>query len=386
MIKVLIPNNILDPVLIRLTWLIAGLIFCQSMLVRMKNFLRAEQKAKIFNIISIVNRYLELGLSLIFIFFFLRSVEGYYSGAVLAQILILAVLIGNLIKEDKIKLKNFSIPFFKECVQYGYPLVGRELASFIIKFTDRYLLLAFLGSATVGLYSVGADISHYIQNVIFFPVHYAIFPIYMELWSKEGEEKTRDFISKITNYLLVISVPIIFGVCALRKEIVVFLASSKFEEASIVTPYIIIGTIIWGFSSFFDAGLYIYKKTKILTLVVFLSGGVNFILNILLIPIWGMRGAALASLISYVLALGLIMKVSFRYLKINIDVVSVLKYVIASLLMYIVIRYLSIGEGLMAILVGFTIGIVIYPLILSFLDKELMKSTISFFKRIYAMR
>ena len=186
--------------------------------------------------------------------------------------------------------------------------------------------------------------------------------------------------------MLFISIPIISGICALRKEFVVFLASSKFEEASIVIPYIIIGTIMWGFSPLFNAGLYIHNKTKITTLLVFLSGGVNIVLNILLIPIWGMRGAAFASMISYIVSFGLIMKISFRYLKIDIDVVSVLKCVIASLLMYVVIQYLSVGEGFLALLVRFAVGIVTYALIISIIDRKLIISTIAFIKQTYTIR
>ena len=343
------------------------------MTVRLNNFLRVEQKTKLFNIIGIFRRYGALALGIGLVIYFSKSLEALFSGMLLIDVMTVFVLTYVFVRQGKIKLKDFSIPFIWECILYGFPLIAFELASFLIKFSDRYLIQAFLGSEAVGVYSVGSNLAYYVKDALCLPVWYAIFPLYMELFHKEGKEKTREFIAKVSNYLLLIAIPIIFGLSALAKPIVITLATTKFEDASIVIPFIVTGAIIWGFYPIFAAGLYIYKRTKILALYVFIAGGLNVVLNIILIPRMHLLGAALATFIAYLSLTAMVIRTSYPYLRIHLDGGMLIKSVAAAVLMFSVVRSLKFGSGLPLLLTKVAIGAVLYFCVLTLLNENVKK-------------
>lgn len=351
--------------------LVAGMVITGSMIIRFINFLRVEQRTKSVNLLKIIDRYVALALSLAFVYIFSKTIEIFFSGKLLVEFLVIVTLSYLFFKQHKIKLKGFSLPFFKECIWYGFPLVGFELAGFFMIYSDRYLIQYFLGSEAVGVYSVGSNLCYYIKDILYFPMWYAISPLYMELYSNKGIEETREFISKNFNYLLLISIPMIIGFSVLGKQIITILASSKYESAAVVIPYILTGTLAWSFYPLYASGLFIYKQTKKLPLLVFICGGLNIILNIILIPRLDLLGAALATFISYIILTGLVMAVSFKYLKIHIEFPKIFKYVFACVPMSIIIYFIGFDIGILSVLIKTITGIITYFFVLLCIDKNI---------------
>ena len=361
-------------------WLIPPLVVSGSMFIRLNNFIRTEQKTVLFNLMGVVRRYSSLGFGLALVFLISKQVHVFYIGLLLAEILIVAFLVSRLFGQGVIKFKSFHIPFLKESVRYGLPLIFLELSSFFLKFSDRYLIQWFLGSAAVGVYTVGANLSQHVVDVVCVPVAYAISPMYMELWTKEGKEKTGKFVSEATNYLIMIALPIIFGFYAMRREIVVMLASNKFADASSIIPFILIGVAIWEFYPLLSAGLFIHKKTKNLAMVTIFTGALNVALNILLIPKFGIVGAAVASLICYIFTIFLIILSSFRYLKVEFYIHRVLRYLAASFFMWLVINWLPFKQQIRFLPLTIIIGLLTYSLLIFIADGSLRGQFVTIIK------
>lgn len=361
--------------------LLIVLVISGSLFMRVMNFLRVEQKTKLLNLILVIHRYAGLALGLAFMFLIAKNLQAFFSGQILTEMIFVTILIFILIKHGKIDYKSFSIPFLKECLIFGLPLVGFEMANFLIKTTDRYLIQIFLGAEAVAVYSVGSNICHYFKDAIFSPVLHAVTPLYMELWNMKGELETRLFISKISSYLLLVTIPIIFGLIALGKQIVVILASEKYVEASYVIPFIIPGAVFWGFSPLYAAGLYIHKKTKKLTYILFVGVSVNVVLNIILIPIMNLAGAALSTLITYIVLMGLLMSVSVKYLKIRFDIYALLKSVFASAIMYFVLININYDSGILFLFIKFLIGLITYVSIILLIDKNVRQNVLNVLHR-----
>lgn len=361
-------------------WLIPPLIISGSMFIRLNNFIRTEQKTVLFNLMIVVRRYSRLGFGLALVFLISKQVHVFYIGVLLAEILIVVFLVSKLFGQGVIKFKSFHIPFLKESVRYGLPLIFLELSSFFLKFSDRYLIQGFLGSAAVGVYTVGANLSQYVVHIVCLPVAYAITPMYMELWTKEGKAKTEKFVSEATNYLIMLTLPIIFGFYAIRKEVVVMLASNKFADASSIIPFILIGVAIWEFYPLFSAGLFIHKKTKNLATIVVFTGFLNVALNIFLIPKMGIVGAAVASLICYIFTIFLIILSSFRYLKVEFYIYRVLRYLAASFFMWLVINWLPFRQHIRFLPLTITIGLFTYSLLILIADGSLREKCATIIK------
>lgn len=353
-----------------LFWIIGGLVITEALFIRIENFLRIEQKAKLFVLLGIVHKYGKIVAGLIFLFFLSRSVQGFLMGTLFLNIIVLLVVTPLFFGKEKLRLVHFSRSFLKENIIYGYPMIGFELSSLMMKFADRYLIQMFIGASAVGLYSAAGNLSMEVSSVIFSSVWLAVSPIFMQIWNEQGDRKTQEFLSKVIKFLALISIPMIFGLTAISKDVIVVFATTKFQEAAATIPFLIAGAVLWGFCPITAAGLFIHKKTKILNLIVLVGTAVNIVLNLIMIPQWDIIGAAVATFITYVIVFILTIRVSFRYLKINIELVPIAQFIFAALCMYFILIVMPLNITLGNLILKIAVGAVSYGLLLFLLGKE----------------
>jgi len=354
----------------QLLWFIALLSIMEALIIRLQNFIRAGQKTKLFGVISVLRRYGKLGAGLAFIFLISRRLSAFFGAHVLVDAAIVAALLLPLFRRRRIKWNSLSVPLLKKSASYGFPLVLLELSTLLFRFIDRFLVQAKLDATALGLYTLGANISQYTHDVIFMPLSMALFPIYMEMWTVKGKESVEAFLSKVANYLLMFCIPIVFGLSLLSKPLVVFLASDKFSASSGVVPLILTGTFVWGIHHVLAAGLYIYNKTKALALVIFASCCLNAVLNMVLIPGLGITGAAISTLLSCLVMTVCVVTMASKNVRIRFDLLSALKYVLASLGMCFVISIPHFAQRLHFLLFAVLAGPPVYFLLLVTIDDK----------------
>jgi O-antigen/teichoic acid export membrane protein len=107
------------------------------------------------------------------------------------------------------------------------------------------------------------------------------------------------FYSKV---LLYSSYILMFGIIAVSLfslELIKLISkSNQFWESYIIIPILCLSVFFVHLKDITSFGLFITKKTRIFGFIVFISSILNLLLNILLIPFWGITGAALATLLS----------------------------------------------------------------------------------------
>lgn len=111
---------------------------------------------------------------------------------------------------------------------------------------------------------------------------------------------------------------------------------------------------------------------------------VNIALNILFIPIIGILGAAIATLITYTSVGIIVPSLSRRYLKFEIDWIFIVKSIVASFIMAALIL-ISNPRGLLEVIIAIGGGGLVYFAIL-FLSKSFSKEEIKVFKDSLRMR
>ncbi len=140
----------LDGLLLKLIPLIAIIIFIKSLNNLIEVFLRAERRGVFFNVITVLNKYGSLFLSLFIVFFIEHSLSGFFTGMAISEGAILFILLFSY--RDKLDIKKISFPFLKESLSFGFPLIWMELANLLLSFGDRYLIEYYMGSSAVGVY------------------------------------------------------------------------------------------------------------------------------------------------------------------------------------------------------------------------------------------
>ncbi len=163
----------------------------------------------------------------------------------------------------------------------------------VYSYIDTILLKQFLGDSAVGFYSTPYKITFAFQ---FIPLALiaALYPRFSEYFVHQKEKLSTIFQDSL-KYLLILSVPIAFGIAVLAEDILVFLYTEEFLP-SVLPLQILILSLIFSFLSFpLGALLNACNKQATQTKIVGLVMLFNIGLNLILIPLFGVTGAALSA-------------------------------------------------------------------------------------------
>jgi O-antigen/teichoic acid export membrane protein len=267
---------------------------------------------------------------------------------------------------------NFSS--VKPYLLYGLPLVPTSIFLFIVAYSDRYLIEYFLGIDEVGFYSAAYGIGSIIL-VFSAYIMYVLRPIAYKLFDCKEESKVKNFLSYSWKYIILFSVPSAFGLSLLAKPIILILTTSEFVETGIIViPLVAFSIIFYGLGDIFGLILLIYRKSGLFSIIIGISAFINLVLNIILIPKLNVLGAAISTLLAYMIYLFIICLWSRKYLKINLMSYNVIKVILASIVMSGFVFIIN-PTDLLGIIISILIGVIVYFSLL-LLMKEFGKNEI----------
>ena len=187
----------------------------------------------------------------------------------------------------------FDTAILKELLQFSLPLVPSSLAVFIYQFVDRIAIKQILSLDELGIYGIGCRIASLI-GLVLFGVNTALSPLIYHHYREAGSPRE---IARIFRYVMFLAFLLLLFLCAFSGPLILIFTTSKFLAAAPLIPILAATTLAFQLY-IFAPGLAIAKKTIGITIISFTVATVNTILNILAIPIFGIIGAALASLVS----------------------------------------------------------------------------------------
>src|SRR5262249_18954638 len=153
-------------------------------------------------------------------------------------------------------------------------------------------------------------------------------------------------------------------------DLLTSLASQKYAGAVSVLPWVIAGMVVDGTNSMVGAGLFIHRKTRVI-MAVGLSAALLYIgLNLILVPRVRVIVAAIARLISYVVTAMSMAIAGRRLLPVKMPILTMLRAGGAALLMYLALRNLLPGHGLVTVGVRVIVGVTMYGLMMVGIDPE----------------
>ncbi len=351
--------------------LLAFLMIVGSMNDTLTSFLRAEQKTKYYNWIAVVRRYGAIGLGIFLVFQFEQGIWGYLTGQFMAWAAILIILFWGAKNRSLLNINNFSGGVFRESVRFGIPLVIAEVGHLFLNYMDRYLIQIYLGANSLGLYTAGHNLATHITEAIIYPINYAMTPIYMKILVSRGEEETKRFFTKLFKYFLLVLIPAVFGVIAIGEDLIVLLSSSRYRESFTIIPYIIVGQSIYACTIILNSGLFIRKKTYILSYLLLSACLFNVVLNLVLIPKYGLIGAGIASVLANIIYASAITYFSFREFSFPIKIGKIGYALAIGWLMFIVIGEINIGNKLGTLLSRILCGGLLYGILIIVADNEI---------------
>ena len=245
-----------------------------------------------FVLIGAVRLLIQLSLNILFVVYL-----GYGALGVLYSSLIASIILSVYLSISSIRYSglSFSVTIFKELVHYGMPLLFSHLGAFILTFSDRYFIKAYFDLKEVGLYSLGYKFGIIVTILLgpFF-TQWAI-----EMFEIDKREDREKIFVNIFNFIFILFLGVIYVESIYIKEAIKIIAAPEYLMSYTVVPIICLAYYFSMLVYYVRAGIMITKVTRYFAYSTAIAVAVNIGLNFLLIPYYGMYGAAISTLISF---------------------------------------------------------------------------------------
>jgi O-antigen/teichoic acid export membrane protein len=261
----------------------------------------------------------------------------------------------------------------RQLSQYGIPLSLTVVLAQLMGTSDRLLIGALIGEGAAGLYSVAADLASQTVTLLLMAVYLAVFPLAVHAWEQEGPAAATAQMQYNASLLLALGVPCVVGMVILTPGISHCLLGSNYRQAaSGVFPLIAVAAFVGGFKAYhFDAALQFAHRTIDQVWIVLVAVVANILMNLLAIPLVGIKGAATVSVLTYTIAVGLSIKWGRRYAVLPFPARPAVQVTLASAVMAAVLYPLRGHISPMALAGQVTAGVAVYAVVLlscNFLD------------------
>lgn len=323
-----------------------------------RNVPRSEGRVKTYEIIIVLERTLESLVLVITLLLTKNIAAGLLSIAitlfVVYTILVLIYLPGRV---NKPKVDNF-----KKYFVYSSPLAVKMLSGKLFTQSDRFVILFFLSPTAVGVYSAAYGLSGMFSDLtrIF---NGTLFPTVTKAWEDNEFGELREFyINFITGYLL-LAIPALFGISILARPILELLATEQIaEEGWILVPLLAASFIFHGFENVLTYVLNAAKETEHVAIGTVVALATNLIFNIVLIPVIGLSGAAIAMIAGMFVRFIYVYYHVKSHIAISVPRTRIVKFVFSSVLMTLFLLYLttSLDQVIYQVIFYPIIGCIIY--------------------------
>ncbi len=226
----------------------AGLVvLLQNLTVPGFTWLRAENRAATFSLLSIFNLLVTLGATLILVGFLHLGINGAIIAPGLGYASVVICILPAILVCKGLHVR-FDIA--RNLLSFGVPLSVNYVSYWILQLSDRYLLSRFRPLAQVANYALAYSLGGVLSIVILSPK--LLFP-------------------------------------------------PEYHSAAPVILIIATSLMFYGIIHVFQIGVGVRRKTWLVTISTTISALANVGLNLALIPLYGSMGAAVSTLIAYIL-------------------------------------------------------------------------------------
>jgi O-antigen/teichoic acid export membrane protein len=254
--------------------------------------------------------WLNVGLALASLFFniglnvYLLVVRGWG---------ITAILVGNLVTLtifSVIRLTivsrscgrfNFDAPLAWRLLRFGAPIVATLLLATVMHQADRYLLRRFLDLETVGVYSLAYQMGQGINSLFLIPFA-AVWSV--SLYDIAKQPDARVAFARIFEYFVYGVLLLMLGVSLFVEPLLELVATDAYAGAAALVPIVCLSLVFFSADEHFRVPALLAKRTLSLVPANALGATANVLLNLLLIPIYGVVAAAWVSVATYAIFAG----------------------------------------------------------------------------------
>lgn len=222
---------------------------------------------------------------------------GYVVGSILAAAVGLAILYVRFYRPlDRADRPDAGLR--RQILEYSIPLTASRSANVIDRRVDIVLVGFFLNPAAVGFYTLGKQISEFVEAPAG-SVGFALSPVYGEEKAKGATDRAARLYELSVRYILLLYVPAVVGLIIVAEPAILLVFGDAYAPAIPVLQLLSLFVLFKAINSVTTQALDYLGRARHRAIVKGVTSAANFVLNLILIPTMGVTGAALATVVTF---------------------------------------------------------------------------------------
>lgn len=274
--------------------IVAVTLYAECLTIVPLTLIRMQERSRLFVAIALVRFAATLALSLLFVVVLEWGVRGALLANAASVIAVLVPLLPGYRVFARVRPSRIVL---REMLSFGLPFFPVLMSNWFIEASDRYLVGLFRGSTEVGYYVLSYKVAQGVSLVVgafsmgWAPLRYRI----------AARPDAPAIYRRLTNAYVLAAGVLTVGVAVFSRAIVAVIAPPSYGPAAGIVPLIAFSCALSGLYLMMVTGMGITKKTTPMAWIVGVAAAVNILLNIPLIPRFGMAAAAVTTVLSSVI-------------------------------------------------------------------------------------
>lgn len=278
----------------------AGILLLDALAIVPFAELRMVRRARTFAAIKLTGIVVNVACNLVFLLHFHAGVEGIFLSNIVSNGVVLLLLIPVVVRNWD---SSPCVELYRALLRFGLPYVPAGLAAMMIQVINRPILEALRGPAAVGVFQANYRLGIFMMLLVAM-FDFAWRPFFL---THAADPDAKPLFARIFTYVILVFTMVFLALSFFLGDIVrapIFagrtLIAAPYWPGLEIVPVILLAYLFLGVYNNLVAGIYIEKKTSYLPAVTIGGAVVNVAANYALIPPFGLMGAGLATLASYI--------------------------------------------------------------------------------------
>lgn len=250
----------------------------------------------------------------------------------------------------------------RNLLTFGFFVTVGGLGSTIILYMDTLILTQSRSLTEVGIYNAVVPTVMVLTFFASSAVQVAL-PLFSELWAKKQKAYLCDGIRLLHKYFFVLVLPITLIIVSFPEQLLVLLFGKEYSSGAVTLQILAIATLFIMMYTINSFIFLVIGKPRIGAKIIAVGAMLNVVLNILIIPSFGMMGAAATSLLSYFVVFVWSSRELTRLINIRIPWAQWLKNILTGLLFFatlILVKSMIASSWYVQITVGTMVAGIVY--------------------------
>lgn len=216
---------------------------------------------------------------------------------------------------------------------FGLPLTLWVVSTQLLNSLDRFMLSRMQGPVVVGIYATNYNLVIAVQSFAFGPLLLAAHPRLMSFWNSRNPIYEAELRQTISVYSIIAGLTLgifLSGYESLGR----LLMAPEYQPGNYLMPVIAFGHILFGYASYINKSYEFMGQTWKMGILALIAVCVNYALNLVLMPTYGMAAAAYTTVASYAIYLAISYAARPKQVPLSLTITGVIPIVVFPLVMF----------------------------------------------------